>query len=111
MLPASVHIDRCHFLAGYSLRQATLPIFLHLWIALGAGQIELLRRAAARPKYTGWVMKVSSKTLRLVLACTCFFLLPAAGQVAVHYSEGLVHGFLVLRSLEGETLAHGDLIQ
>ncbi|MFZ0912574.1 MAG: hypothetical protein WBQ76_13610 [Candidatus Korobacteraceae bacterium] len=29
----------------------------------------------------------------------------------MHHTEGLVHGFLVLRSLEGETLAHGDLIQ
>ena len=27
------------------------------------------------------------------------------------YTEGLVHGFLVLRTLEDETLAHGDLIQ
>ena len=33
------------------------------------------------------------------------------GQVAVQHKEGLVHGFLVLRTLEGETLADGDLIQ
>lgn len=31
--------------------------------------------------------------------------------VAVRHREGLVHGFLVLRTLEGATLASGDLIQ
>jgi hypothetical protein len=40
------------------------------------------------------------------------FLQPAtAEQVRVRYAEGLVHGFLVLRDLDGTTLAHGDLIQ
>jgi hypothetical protein len=38
-----------------------------------------------------------------------------AGQndepVVVRHTEGLVHGFLVLRTLEGKTLAEGDLIQ
>jgi hypothetical protein len=57
-------------------------------------------------------MNISSIVLRFILACSVLFSAwPAAGQVAVHYSEGLVHGFLVLRTLEGETLAHGDLIQ
>ena len=37
-------------------------------------------------------------------------MLPAA-PVAVRHLEGLVHGFLVLRTLEGDTLADGDLIQ
>jgi hypothetical protein len=31
--------------------------------------------------------------------------------VAVRHAEGLVHGFLVLRTVAGETLADGDLIQ
>ncbi len=31
--------------------------------------------------------------------------------VAVLHAEGLIHGFLVLRTLEGDTLADGDLIQ
>ena len=35
----------------------------------------------------------------------------AAGQVPVRHAEGLVHGFLTLRSLEGKLLAEGDLIQ
>jgi hypothetical protein len=34
-----------------------------------------------------------------------------AETVAVLHSEGVVHGFLVLRTLAGDTLADGDLIQ
>lgn len=34
-----------------------------------------------------------------------------ADQVGVRYAEGLLHGFLVLQTLEGKTLAAGDLIQ
>jgi len=35
----------------------------------------------------------------------------AAATVAVRHSEGLVHGFLELSTLEGKTLADGDLLQ
>ena len=35
----------------------------------------------------------------------------AAEPVAVRHTEGIVHGFLVLRSLDGKALADGDLIQ
>jgi hypothetical protein len=34
-----------------------------------------------------------------------------AGPVAVRYPEGLIHGFLTLQTLDGSTLADGDLIQ
>lgn len=34
-----------------------------------------------------------------------------AEEVAVRHREGVVHGFLVLQTPEGETLAYGDLIQ
>jgi hypothetical protein len=34
-----------------------------------------------------------------------------AEPVAVRHIEGTVHGFLTLRTMEGETLAAGDLIQ
>jgi hypothetical protein len=34
-----------------------------------------------------------------------------AEPVAVHHIEGTVHGFLMLRTVEGKTLAAGDLIQ
>jgi hypothetical protein len=36
---------------------------------------------------------------------------PSAEPVGVRYVEGLVHGFLSLRSPEGQVLANGDLIQ
>lgn len=35
----------------------------------------------------------------------------ASSQVQVRHTEGLVHGFLTLRTLEGELLADGDLLQ
>ncbi len=35
----------------------------------------------------------------------------AAEPVPVRHAEGIVHGFLVLRTLDGATIAHGDLIQ
>jgi hypothetical protein len=37
--------------------------------------------------------------------------LPMAQQVSVRQAEGLVHGFLVLRTLDGAPLADGDLSQ
>ena len=43
-----------------------------------------------------------------VLLWTC---VPSAEPVAVRHVEGLVHGFLSLRSPEGSVLAYGDLIQ
>lgn len=35
----------------------------------------------------------------------------ARAPVSVRYTEGLAHGFLVLRTLQGKTLAHGELTQ
>lgn len=54
--------------------------------------------------------------LRLLTALIgCFFLLlPGAAlaeQIAVHYQEGVKHGFLALRSVEGKLLADGELAQ
>jgi hypothetical protein len=52
--------------------------------------------------------------LSLTLMLTCFAVLVptlCAEAVPVRQQEGLVHGFLVLRTLAGRTLAHGDLIQ
>jgi hypothetical protein len=47
-------------------------------------------------------------------ALGCALLFPALSigeQVAVRHAEGLVHGFLALRTLDGTPLADGDLIQ
>ena len=54
-------------------------------------------------------------TLRVLASVLCAMVFcvgsVATAQVAVRQKEGLVHGFLVLRTLEGETIADGDLIQ
>lgn len=50
----------------------------------------------------------------LILGVAIATLLPAhtlADPIAVRNTEGLVHGFLTLRTPEGKTLATGDLIQ
>src|SRR2546429_2797872 len=51
----------------------------------------------------------------LVALLACVTVLAAtrlAGEpVAVRYTEGIVHGFLALRTLDGKTVADGDLIQ
>ncbi len=49
----------------------------------------------------------------VTLACLLFIWAgaPSAEQVAVRHVEGLVRGFLSLRSPEGKLLANGDLIQ
>jgi hypothetical protein len=49
--------------------------------------------------------------LLLCVLVFCLSWVMDAQQVPVRQKEGLVHGFLVLRTLEGETLADGDLIQ
>jgi hypothetical protein len=36
---------------------------------------------------------------------------PEDAPIAVRYSEGVVHGFLILRSESGSIIAHGDLLQ
>jgi hypothetical protein len=52
---------------------------------------------------------------RFVLALATVVLfwtsIPSAEPVAVRHVEGLVHGFLSLRSPEGAVIATGDLIQ
>jgi len=35
----------------------------------------------------------------------------SAEQVSVRHTEGLLHGFLALRTLEGKSLADGELTQ
>ena len=50
----------------------------------------------------------------MLLVCGLLFLQQpslVAERVAVRRTEGVVHGFLVLRTLDGKTLADGDLIQ
>jgi hypothetical protein len=56
-------------------------------------------------------MLISFVVISMVCAGLLFPAAMPAAQVEVRYREGLVHGFLVLSTLEGEPLADGDLIQ
>jgi hypothetical protein len=46
-----------------------------------------------------------------VLAASAFLRHASGEQVAVFHSEGITHGFLVLRTLDGKTLADGEINQ
>lgn len=78
-------------------------------------QVNLSGRAAAA-RALRWALsgiaarnRLIGVSMALVLACAVVEL--RAEPVAVRYPEGVVHGFLVLRTLEGRTLADGDLVQ
>ncbi len=67
-----------------------------------------------RPDPLGRMTTCGRSCARWVVLACLVLLLPcerAAAQVKVRHTEGTVHGFLVLRTLEGQTLAYGDLIQ
>ena len=54
-----------------------------------------------------------SRILGILLTFTCILsgVAASASPVAVRYKAGLIHGFLVLSTLDGEELAAGDLTQ
>src|SRR5262245_43589301 len=51
------------------------------------------------------------RTAAVAAAIVLWADMPSAEPVAVRYPDGAVHGFLVLRSLDGKLLADGDLNQ
>jgi hypothetical protein len=74
----------------------------------------MMAPVARRLQYPhGMPIRIASRRVgTLVLAATLLGLAgPAAGPVAVRYPEGIAHGFLVLRTLDGKHLADGDLFQ
>ena len=54
-----------------------------------------------------------SRVLAILLISTCILsgVAASASPVAVRYREGLIHGFLVLSTLDGVAIAAGDLTQ
>jgi hypothetical protein len=63
---------------------------------------------------TNWTVERLRPTSLAVLLTCATLLQPAvtsAQAVAVRLPQGTLHGFLVLRSLKGDTLADGDVIQ
>jgi hypothetical protein len=51
------------------------------------------------------------RTIPTILVSVGLLISSARAQVPVRYPEGSLHGFLLLRTLEGEILASGDLTQ
>jgi hypothetical protein len=58
-------------------------------------------------------MVLRSRILAILLISTCILsgVAALASPVAVRYREGFIHGFLVLSTLDGVTIAAGDLTQ
>jgi hypothetical protein len=56
------------------------------------------------------MQKIPFRQFPWILICTAL-MQATAGPVVVRHTEGLVHGFLVLSSMDGTPLAQGDLIQ
>lgn len=56
-------------------------------------------------------MRTRSLAILMIVACVCSGSTLFAAPVAVRYREGLLHGFLVLTTLDGTPLADGDLTQ
>jgi hypothetical protein len=54
---------------------------------------------------------VRNRMIGIVLPLLLRSALASGDSVAVRHSEGIVHGFLVLRTLDGKRIADGDLIQ
>jgi hypothetical protein len=56
---------------------------------------------------------VRSQFLAVILISACFLsgASMSAAPVAVRYKEGLIHGFLVLSTVDGTPIAEGDLVQ
>jgi len=56
-------------------------------------------------------LRYPSFAVLLICACTLQSASVSASPIEVRYREGLLHGFLVLSTLDGERLADGDMMQ
>src|SRR5215831_18863326 len=108
--PLGTNIFQGGFFATRFLRTSSIP-------CEGCSDAETLgRRSRANEgeAYTdAMACSIRVSMRRWVLACSVAVAsyCHAPAQVVVRHTEGLLHGFLVLRSLDGETLAHGELMQ
>jgi hypothetical protein len=81
------------------------------------GTAKLWRFGEPNLRYAGSMNihgKLGRQTATLLLLATCLATLPReslADGVPVRFNQGLVHGFLVLKTLEGTPIADGDLSQ
>jgi hypothetical protein len=61
--------------------------------------------------YTRFISALHLRAIVVVVVALALPVISLGEQVRVRHAEGLVHGFLSLRSLDGTLLAHGDLLQ
>jgi hypothetical protein len=67
---------------------------------------------SSRPgRATSGIVATNRLVVLLALLLSTAFVELGAAPVAVRYTEGLVHGFLVLKTLDGRAIADGDLNQ
>jgi hypothetical protein len=98
--------DSGHAARPSSMRPAIMPI------AKGSHRIEPLCRFFLFGCRAQEVMVLRSRILAVMLVFTCLLSGVAVSvPVAVRYRAGLIHGFLMLSTLDGEALAAGDLTQ
>jgi hypothetical protein len=57
--------------------------------------------------------RVCTTSVAVLVACATFVhpVIMSAQAVVVRHTQGTLHGFLILRTLKGDTLANGDVIQ
>jgi hypothetical protein len=68
---------------------------------------SLLCQRSGQPRHV-----LAAKLVVLIVLITCSLLRPVfAETIAVRQMEGSLHGFLVLQTLDGKTIAEGDLIE
>src|SRR5258708_5154204 len=73
------------------------------------GQFSISKCAAARR--TGCQRDVMKRALLLAFATLVWACSLMAEEVRVRHTEGIVHGFLALRTLDGKTIAEGDMTE
>jgi hypothetical protein len=89
---------------------------LRICICLSAARSQTVALTTAsndRPFFLRRLESVFARSfaILLILACILSAASVSASPVAVRYKEGVLHGFLVLSTLDGTPIAEGDLTQ
>ena len=69
------------------------------------------------PQFVGWtdwqeaVSHIRVFCLTVLIMLALLIAMPVAAAVSVRFSEGVTHGFLVVRSLAGDVVGHGEITQ
>ena len=113
--------------AAVFVEMVALPLIHTAWITALAGSVAHVWVLAKRVALEERVLEASPvyrramvdrprfiPKMRAILVVAAALVIPTMSlgdQVRVRHTEGLVHGFLALRTVEGTPLADGDLLQ